>query len=44
MTQRKKHNPGCCCLKTYAPGIGFVYETKEGSDEIVELVSYSGVN
>ena len=29
--------------KFYAPGIGFIYETKEGEDETVELISYSGL-
>jgi len=29
--------------KFYAPGIGFIYETKEGDPETVELVSYSGL-
>jgi hypothetical protein len=29
--------------KFYAAGIGFIYETKEDSDETVELVSYSGL-
>ncbi len=29
--------------KFYAPGIGFIYETKEGSDETVELISHTGV-
>jgi hypothetical protein len=29
--------------KYYAPGIGFIYETKDGSDETVELVEYSGL-
>lgn len=29
--------------KFYAPGIGFIYETKVGEDETVELISYSGL-
>lgn len=29
--------------KFYAPGIGFLYETKPGEDETLELVSYNGL-
>jgi hypothetical protein len=29
--------------KFYAPGVGFIYETKPGETEVLELVSYSGV-
>ncbi len=36
-------NPGAVEHKFYAPGIGFIYETKEGSTETLELVAYSGV-
>ena len=33
--------PDASETKYYAPGIGFIYETKADSDETVELVSYS---
>ncbi len=29
--------------KFYAPGIGFIYETKDGEDETVELISFGGL-
>ncbi len=29
--------------KFYAPGVGFIYETKEGSTETLELVGFSGL-
>lgn len=35
--------PDALEFKYFAPGTGFIYESKDDSDETVELISYSGV-